>query len=101
MTMQSTNFIPLRVIVAALLGGTFAIAANILSFLMIGKINEIAPENEQISYLRWGTEVRKRYKEFFPASKLPLLVNICFVLMLVSFVFLVRFWVFGSTTNGN
>lgn len=91
---------PLLVIVIALLGGSFAIFANMLSFIMIGKINERLPENERISYFRWGTEVRKRYKQFYPASKLALLVDLCFVLMLFSFLLVVRFWVFGSSSAG-
>jgi hypothetical protein len=91
-----TTFIPLNIIVVVLFFGAFAIAANILSFVMIAKVNERVPEAEQISYLRWGTEVQKRYKELYPTTKLPILVNICVVIMLVGFAFLVRYWVFGS-----
>jgi len=43
-----------------------------VSFIMIGKINERVPESERISYFWWGTEVRKRYKQLYPASKLAL-----------------------------
>jgi uncharacterized membrane protein len=95
-----TTFIPLNIIVVALFFGVFAIAANMLSFVMIGKINERVPEAERISYLRWGTEVRKRYKELYPTSKLPLLVNVCVVMMLVGSVFVIRFWVFGNAATG-
>ena len=99
--MQLTASIPFRVIVIALFGGSFAIFANILSFIMIGKINERARENERISYFWWGTEVRKRYKEFYPASKLPLLTDLCLILMVVSFLFLIRFWVFGGSSRAD
>ena len=95
-----TTPIPLNVIVIVLLGGLFAIAANMLSFVMIGKINERVPDAERISYFWWGTEVRKRYKELFPVSKLPLFVNICVAMMLVVFALVVRFWVFGSGPTG-
>jgi hypothetical protein len=98
--MQLAVSVPLRVIVIALLGGSFAIFANMLSLIMIGKINERVPENERISYFRWGTEVRKKYKQLYPASKLALLVDLCFVLMLFSFLLLVRFWVFGNSSAG-
>jgi hypothetical protein len=97
---QLTTLVPLRVIVIALLGGSFAIFANMVSFIMIGKINERVPENERISYFWWGTEVRKRYKQLYPASKLALLANFCFILMVLFFLLLIRFWVFGSSSAG-
>jgi hypothetical protein len=97
-TMQLTTIIPLRVIVIALLGGSFAIFANMLSFIMIGKINERVPENERISYFWWGTEVRKKYKQLYPASKLTLLRDLLLILMVLCFLLLIRFWVFGSSS---
>ena len=66
-----------------------------LSFIMIGKINERVPENERISYFWWGTEVRRRYKQIYPAGKLALLADLCLVLMVFSFLLLIRFWAFG------
>ena len=81
--------------------GSFAVLGNMLYFMMIGKINERVPENERISYFWWGTKVRKRYKEFYPESKLALLADLCLVLMILSFLLLVRFWVFGNSSPGN
>ena len=100
MATQMMTFIPLNVTVIVLLGGFFAIVANMLSFVMIGKINERVPEAERISYFWWGTEVKKKYKELFPSSKIPLLVNICVVMLLVVFALRLRFWVFGSGLTG-
>ncbi len=94
--MQLTTLIPLRVIVIALLGGSFAIFANMLSFIMIGKINERVPENERISYVWWGTEVRRRYKQLYPAGKLALPADLCLILMVLFFLLLIKFWVFGK-----
>ena len=91
-----TTLVPLNIVAVALLGGAFAIAANMLSFVMIDKINQRVTEPERLSYFRWGTEVQKRYKELYPTSKLPLIVNICIAMMLVVFAWVVRFWVFGS-----
>ena len=96
--MQLTTFVPLPVILIALLGGSFAIFANMVSFIMIGKINERVPENEQISYLWWGTEVRRRYKQLYPAGKLALLADLCLILMVLFFLLLIKFWVFGSSS---
>jgi len=84
-----------RAIVVALIGGSFAIFANMISFAMIGKINERAPENERISYFWWGTEVRKRFKELYPESRLTLLLDLCVILMVICFLVLLRVWVFN------
>jgi len=72
---------PLPVIIVGLLMGSFAVLANTLSFIMIGKINERVSENERISYFWWGTEVRKRYKQLYPESRLALLLDLCVILM--------------------
>jgi hypothetical protein len=69
-----------------------------LSFVMIGKINERVPENERISYFWWSAEVRKRYKLLCPASKLALLADLFLILMVLCFLLLIRFWVFGSSS---
>jgi hypothetical protein len=98
--MQLMTLIPLSVIMAGGLMASFAVLGNMLYFIMIGEINERVPENERISYLWWGTEVRKRYKQLYPSSKLVLLADICLILMVPSFLFLVRFWVFGNSSNG-
>jgi len=85
----------LRAIVVALIGGSFAIFANMISFAMIGKINERVPENERISYFWWGTEVRRRFKELYPESRLTLLLDLCVILMVICFLVLLRVWVFN------
>jgi hypothetical protein len=82
------------VIIAGCLGGSAAITANMISFMMIGKINEKVPESERISYFWWGTEVRKRFKELYPGNKLKFLLDSCVVLMVLSGALIVRFWVF-------
>ena len=69
--------------------------ANMISFMMIGKINERVPESERISYWWWGTEVRKRFKQLYPGNKLVFLLDSCFVMMILGFVLLIRFWVFS------
>ena len=98
--MQLTALIPLRVIIIALLAGSFAISANILSFVMIGKINERVPESGRISFFWWGAEVRKRYKHLYPAGKLALLSDLCLLLMVLCFLLLIKFWVFGNSSGG-
>jgi hypothetical protein len=93
--MQLSLPIATRAVVIVLLGGSFAIFANLISFVMIGKINERVPESERISYFWWGTEVRKRFKRLYPDSKLTLLLDLCLVLMVVCFALLLRVWVFS------
>jgi hypothetical protein len=84
--MQSVIQISLPDIVIGCLGGSAAVIANMTSFVMIGKINERAPEHERISYLRWGTEVRRRFKQLYPGNRLVVLLDACIVLMVLSFI---------------
>lgn len=72
-----------------------AILANMLSFVMIGKLNERLSEQERISYLWWGTEVQKRFAQLYPGSGLVRLLDCCVVIMVICFIALIRFWVFG------
>ena len=94
--MQLTPHFTLRVIVILLLGGSCALFANILSFTMIGRINQRLPESERMSYFWWGTQVRRRYKKLYPGSRLVLLLDLCKILLVLCFPFLIWFWVFGN-----
>lgn len=93
--MQLMTQVSLPAIIAGCLMATFAILVNLLYFIMIGKVNERVPERERISYLWWGTGVRKKFKQIYPGNKLVLLLDSCVVLLVLSFVFLIRVWVFG------
>ena len=93
--MRLTSQISLPVIVAVCLLASAAFMANLISVVMIGKVNERVPANEKISYLIWGSEVRKRFKQLYPGDKLALLLDSCVVLMILSFMAVIRFWVFG------
>lgn len=93
--MQLISQLSLPVILAVCLGATATILANMFSFIMIGKINATRPESERISYWWWGGGVRKQFKQLYPGNKLVFLLDACFVLMILCFVFLVRFWMFS------
>ena len=93
--MPSISHISLPVIVSACLMATSAVLANTVSVVMIGKINERTPDSERISYFWWGSEVRRRFKELYPRNRLVMLLDSCVVAMMLSFVLIVRFWVFG------
>jgi hypothetical protein len=93
--MQFTIQISWVVIIAGCLGASAAILANMISFVMIGKINLRLPESERISYFWWGTEVRKRFKHLYPGNRLLFLLDSCLVAMILCFILLVRFWVFS------
>ena len=92
--MQLTQ-ISSSVIIAGCLMASAAVLANMISLTMIGKINERVPESERISYFWWGTEVRKRFKRLYPGNRLVFLLDSCVALMIVCFLFLIRFWVFS------
>ena len=84
-----------RAIIFGLVGGSLAILANMISFIMIGKINERVPESERISHFWWGTDVYSKFKRLYPDSKLTRLLYLCIILMVVCFVILQRVWVFS------
>ena len=81
----------LKMIVLGLIGGTFALAANLIAFTIIGQINQRVPDDQQVDFFLWGTEIRKKHRALYPDSKLVLAMNICGSLMVVTF--LVLSWV--------
>ncbi len=93
--MQILNEMSPPVLIAALLLGLTALSANLISYVMIWKINKRVPQNEQISYWWWGSEVQRKFKQHYPSHKLTHLLRGCIVIMVLCFLFLIRFWVFG------
>ena len=84
--MQGTIQISLPDLIAGCVMASGAVFANLISFAMIGKINERVPGNERISYLRWGTEVRRKFKQLYPGDRLVVLLDACIVLMVLGFI---------------
>lgn len=68
-----------------------------LSYVMVGQINQRLPENERISYLWWDLRVRKKHREMYPESKLASLFDLCGILMVLCFPLLL--WSFGILSN--
>jgi len=87
--------ISLPVFLVGCFGATAAVLSTMISFIMIGKINEKLPEKERISYIGSGTNVRHRFKQLYSGNKLVILLDSCLVMMILCFIFIVRFWVFG------
>jgi hypothetical protein len=94
--MQLTNQISWQVLASLCLLISGAVLANIISFVMIRKINVRLPEDQRVSCLWWGSEVRKTFKRLYPGDRLVLLLDGCVVMMIVCFVCLVKFWVFAQ-----
>ena len=80
-------------IVSVCLGATGAVLANMISFIMIGKINEKVPENERMSYIGSGTNVRQRFKQLYPGNKLLYILNACIAMMVLAFIVSIKFFV--------
>ncbi len=80
--MQSTSLSTLPVLIVACLGGASALLANLVSITMVAKINEGLPEGKQLSIFWWGTELRKEFRQRYPLSRLVLIRDLCFGLML-------------------
>lgn len=68
--MQLVTQISMPVFVAVCLLATAAILSNMISFIMIGKINVLRADNQRISCLWWGTGVRRQFKALYPGNKL-------------------------------
>jgi hypothetical protein len=75
----------IQLIVVGLLGGAFALSANLVAFAMIEQINEKAPEGEKVHWFFWGTEIKKRHQTLYPDSKLVPVINTLAWLMVASF----------------
>ena len=82
--MQMTSIF-LRVIILGLVGGSFAVAANMIALMIIGQINQNLPQEERISYVWWGTGIRKLHHQFYPKSRLVLLMDLCGICMVICF----------------
>jgi hypothetical protein len=93
--MQLSIHVSSLVVFATCLGASAAALANMISFMMIGKINERLPENKRISYFWWGNQVRKRFKQLYPGNRLVFLLDSSVVMMILCFILVIRFWVFG------
>ena len=71
-----------------LLGGllaTFAICANTLALVIVGKVNEKLPESQRVSYIWWNAAILKRYRSLYPGGKLASLHKVCVIGMGVCF----------------
>jgi hypothetical protein len=55
----------------------------------------------RISCFWWGTEVQKTHKQLYPASRLVFLIDLCIILMVLCFLFLIRFWIFENSSAAN
>jgi hypothetical protein len=93
--MQLIGQISWMAIVSACIGATGAILANMISLIMIGKINSCVPDSERISYIWWGGEVRGRFRKLFPNSNFIFAFDACRVMMIIGFIGIVKFWVFS------
>jgi hypothetical protein len=79
-----------KMIVIALIGGAFALAANLLAFTIIDQINQKVPEGQKVHWFFWGTEIKKKHRAFYPHSKLVSVLNILTLLLVATF--LVECW---------
>jgi hypothetical protein len=80
----------IKMIVVALIGGVFALTANLLAFTMIDRINQKVPEGQKVHWFFWGTEIKKKHRALYPDSKLVPLLNILTWLLVAAF--LVECW---------
>ena len=85
--------IPLKTIVVGLVGGSFAVILNMLALVMIGMINQKVTPEQHVSYIHWGSGVKKQFRNLYPESNLLVLVRLCEVGLVLSFIALL--WAIG------
>jgi hypothetical protein len=78
----------IQMIVIALIGGGFALAANFVAFEMIDQINRKVPNQQKVDLFRWGSGIKKQHRNLYPDSKLASATNILTWLTLVCFLLL-------------
>lgn len=87
--------VPWGLIAPGCIAGCGAVVANMVYLTMIDKINEKSPESERISYFSGGVEVRRRFKELYPADKLIRVLDSCLLVTLLCCILGIKFWVFA------
>jgi hypothetical protein len=80
-------------LVAIAIGAGLAISGNLLAYVMIGQINQRSAENERLSYWGWDLRIRKKHRQLYPESRLVYLFDLCVILMVACFPFLL--WSMG------
>ena len=78
-----------KLIIFGLLQGSFAIALNTLYLVMIGKINQRVRENQRISFVLWGSGVKKQLRQLYPDRKLLIAIRIGEICFFLAFLVLV------------
>ena len=53
--------IPTLLVIA--IGGGFAIAGNMMAYVMVGQINQKLAESERLSYWGWDLTIRRKHKQ--------------------------------------
>jgi len=48
-----------------------------------------------MSYISWDSSVRRKFNSLYPGDNLVRYYDLCFVLMVIGFLLVLRFWVFG------
>jgi hypothetical protein len=82
------------VIIAGCLGTSATVTVNMIYYVMIDKINEKLPESKKIPSFGVTSEVRTKFKNLYPGNKLVVLLDSCWVVIVLSGALIVRFWVF-------
>jgi hypothetical protein len=93
--MQMSIF-PFRAILVVLVGGSAAVFANMIAFIMVGKVNEKSSEGDRVSYWTWDGSIRRKYKRLYPESKLVLAFDLTVIVMLLCFPVRLWQWVFAN-----
>jgi len=71
--------------VVGLIGGVFALSANMIAWTIIGQINQKVPATERVDWNHWGTGIRTQHRKMYPESRFVLTMDICTALVVLTF----------------
>src|SRR5579859_2936679 len=91
--MSPINLLLLIAIGILVAGST--LAANLIAVSMVNRINQKLPSSDQMSYISWDSSVRRKFNSLYPGDNLVRYYDLCFVLMVIGFLLVLRFCVFG------
>jgi hypothetical protein len=90
-----TSFASPPWILAAALAAWSALLAVVVSRFMAARVNQNLPEADRIPSVRRSRDLRKRYKQLYPRTKLTLLLDASVVVLILSLIVLVESLFFG------
>lgn len=93
--MPQSSFASPFTLLAAAVAAWSALLAVVLSRLLAARVNHHLPQADRIASMRQSRDLRHRYKQLYPRTKLILLLDASVVILILSLIVLVESLLFG------